>query len=671
MDPFLTPLAICIVALISAGALVSGQRNRGMTTARQAALDSALRVLKDPEKLKALASVFEGEGLRTEGGLLRVRAAYYALSPEAKRARRKVFERACESRDPDAVERVAAAFAACGATKAARDLRVHANAIRAGLVPPPREALGAAQGSAQPLGTPPTNYDPQGAGFAPHPDMAAAGAAGTGPEDFTGIGLNPNEAANMRDSLAAQRERAIQQIDFNPAQDYASAKLNEFTDPTALDGLADPQGAHANPNPMSGQPDIGCDGYAPGFGADPYAKDFVPGGMPQLAHLSGAAEGSDILSVRSDMGAEFGGRGGGGGGGGGGRGFERGPERGPERLGWGGSALEDIEPYPGESLEAFEARRAEWFRARALDGRFQGDTMGWDRSAHDAYRRARQSERRDEARFVPQPFPGDGGGLAPPPPPGYPPPPFDPRHRDRGHGRFRGDAFGLNLGHIVRDLAEGPVGIVADLARHPNESDDAWNRRRRHEEERRHRMGWRPPPPVGAEGGSNNAAVQAIRGRIAYLTAGLTSLHAQLAQGRENALSQSGTGVQALDDFGVRALHQQIRETEHAIAHAQAALDDALGNTSMGLPEHTDPAAGPVPMPPPAGDAVHGSNVIIAAQGRARAILEAMDPDVRASLLQVASVLQTRDDAERCAAQTSYTPDQIHAALFVLGRTLS
>ena len=71
-------------------------------------------------------------------------------------------------------------------------------------------------------------------------------------------------------------------------------------------------------------------------------------------------------------------------------------------------------------------------------------------------------------------------------------------------------------------------------------------------------------------------------------------------------------------------------------------------------------------------DAVHGpSGLIIAAQGRARAILEAMDPDVRASLLQVASVLQTRDDAERCAAQTSYTPDQIHAALFVLGRTLN
>jgi hypothetical protein len=101
----------------------------GMTGKRRQIYESALVTLKQPEKLRALATAFEGEGLIAEADLLNKRAAIREL-PKAKReARREVFRRAIQSSNIPAIRAVADEFRAAGCTGAAANLYAHADSL--------------------------------------------------------------------------------------------------------------------------------------------------------------------------------------------------------------------------------------------------------------------------------------------------------------------------------------------------------------------------------------------------------------------------------------------------------------------------------------------------------------------------------------------------------------
>jgi len=101
----------------------------GMTGKRRQIYESALVTLKHPEKLRTLATAFEGEGLIAEADLLRKRAAIREL-PKAKReARREVFRKAIQSSNIPAIRAVADEFRAAGCTGAAANLYAHADSL--------------------------------------------------------------------------------------------------------------------------------------------------------------------------------------------------------------------------------------------------------------------------------------------------------------------------------------------------------------------------------------------------------------------------------------------------------------------------------------------------------------------------------------------------------------
>jgi hypothetical protein len=104
-------------------------RRVGMTGKRRQIYESALVTLKQPEKLRALATAFEGEGLIAEADLLKKRAAIREL-PKAKReARREVFRKAIQSSNIPAIRAVADEFRAAGCTGAAANLYAHADSL--------------------------------------------------------------------------------------------------------------------------------------------------------------------------------------------------------------------------------------------------------------------------------------------------------------------------------------------------------------------------------------------------------------------------------------------------------------------------------------------------------------------------------------------------------------
>ncbi len=109
------------------------KKRKALTPARQAVLENALNA--DPpwpvEKLLALAAAFEKEGLAAQGKMLRQRAALYAAPQAVKDARRAVFMKAINSKDPDAILQVARAHEEIGAVGAAQALRLQAETLKA------------------------------------------------------------------------------------------------------------------------------------------------------------------------------------------------------------------------------------------------------------------------------------------------------------------------------------------------------------------------------------------------------------------------------------------------------------------------------------------------------------------------------------------------------------
>lgn len=104
-------------------------RRVGMTGKRRQIYESALVTLKQPEKLRALAAAFEGEGFIAEADLLKKRAAIKELPKSKREERRAVFRKAIQSSNIPAIRAVANEFRAAGCTGAAANLYQHADSL--------------------------------------------------------------------------------------------------------------------------------------------------------------------------------------------------------------------------------------------------------------------------------------------------------------------------------------------------------------------------------------------------------------------------------------------------------------------------------------------------------------------------------------------------------------
>lgn len=128
MHPLLIP-AIAVAGLAGAATLVASKRKSGMTPERERIYMNALQNLKEPEKLRALATAFEKEGLQKEADLLFKRAGLRELPNEVKAARRVVFKNAMSSMNGEEVRKVASAFRTQGAIGAAAALEEYADGL--------------------------------------------------------------------------------------------------------------------------------------------------------------------------------------------------------------------------------------------------------------------------------------------------------------------------------------------------------------------------------------------------------------------------------------------------------------------------------------------------------------------------------------------------------------
>lgn len=85
----------------------------------------------DAAAIKKVAEGFRKLGFRAESDVLIQRANLRSAPPALKAARRAAFKNALACTDPDAVDKVADAYAKYGATDSAQNLRNHAKALRA------------------------------------------------------------------------------------------------------------------------------------------------------------------------------------------------------------------------------------------------------------------------------------------------------------------------------------------------------------------------------------------------------------------------------------------------------------------------------------------------------------------------------------------------------------
>jgi hypothetical protein len=106
------------------------EKHGELTAERAIIYDTALKTVKDPEKLEALSKAFSEAGLQPQADLLLKRAALRVLPVDTKAVRKEIFKQGMASTNPLAIERLAASFEGEGATGAADALRRYA----AGLV---------------------------------------------------------------------------------------------------------------------------------------------------------------------------------------------------------------------------------------------------------------------------------------------------------------------------------------------------------------------------------------------------------------------------------------------------------------------------------------------------------------------------------------------------------
>ena len=133
------PLVYWLIGGLAGGAYyMQRKRKHGMTPERAIVYETALRTVKDPTKLRALATAFRKEGLNSQADMLEKRAKLRELPPDLKAKRQQAYRDGMKSTDPDKVETLAAAFESEGATGAADSLRKYAKGLRdAAKNPPP------------------------------------------------------------------------------------------------------------------------------------------------------------------------------------------------------------------------------------------------------------------------------------------------------------------------------------------------------------------------------------------------------------------------------------------------------------------------------------------------------------------------------------------------------
>ena len=131
-------MTVIVVAGLIGVAAMKSEKKTGMTPERKIVLEQALRELKDPVGLRKLADSFRVQGLTAEADLLEKRAKLRELPQHVKDARRAVFRKAMTAKNPEAVETVANAFMAEGATNAAYKLFEYAKGLR--MQPKPDDA---------------------------------------------------------------------------------------------------------------------------------------------------------------------------------------------------------------------------------------------------------------------------------------------------------------------------------------------------------------------------------------------------------------------------------------------------------------------------------------------------------------------------------------------------
>lgn len=125
--PFpLIPVIVGAVSGCFAAVFRTRQKKMEMTPERQRIYDAALTSLKDPEKMRTIASAFRKGGLTEQASMLEKRAALKELSPEVREKRRGIIKQALAHTDPVVVRKVAAAFDEVGSTGAAATLRRYA-----------------------------------------------------------------------------------------------------------------------------------------------------------------------------------------------------------------------------------------------------------------------------------------------------------------------------------------------------------------------------------------------------------------------------------------------------------------------------------------------------------------------------------------------------------------
>jgi hypothetical protein len=127
----LVPVALAATGVGGYYLYKSRKYSLAMTPERIKVYEEALRTLKDPKKIRALADEFEKAGCVREAEHLRKRAALRERSPAEQKADRDRYKRAMGAVSSSKVSGEADYFQGIGADGAAENLRTKAEALRA------------------------------------------------------------------------------------------------------------------------------------------------------------------------------------------------------------------------------------------------------------------------------------------------------------------------------------------------------------------------------------------------------------------------------------------------------------------------------------------------------------------------------------------------------------
>lgn len=127
------PLLPIVVSLLGAAAYHQASRKKlekgVLTPERQMIYDTAMKDVRDSEKLRNLAKTFREQGLPTHADMLEKRANLRDMPKHVKQERRDIFKMAMKSSNANAVRTLANAFEKQGAAGSAASLREYAASI--------------------------------------------------------------------------------------------------------------------------------------------------------------------------------------------------------------------------------------------------------------------------------------------------------------------------------------------------------------------------------------------------------------------------------------------------------------------------------------------------------------------------------------------------------------